>query len=152
VRNATTKDVAKALGVSDRSVRSYARAGLIPFTTTPGGHRRYDIDEVRAALGGPRRSDAPTLEMVRRHARSIRRIAAEHGASDVRIFGSVAAGTARADSDVDLLVSLERGRSFADLDDLEDELARLLGHPVDVITDGAVHGRLAGLSEAAVQL
>jgi hypothetical protein len=30
----------------------YARDGRIPFDTTPGGHRRFDIEEVRTALAG----------------------------------------------------------------------------------------------------
>jgi predicted nucleotidyltransferase len=45
----------------------------------------------------------------------ILRIAAQHGARDVRIFGSLARGDARLDSDVDVLVNLEPGRSLLDL-------------------------------------
>jgi hypothetical protein len=39
------------LHVGPATVRKYARQDRIPFLTTPGGHRRYDIDEVRRALG-----------------------------------------------------------------------------------------------------
>lgn len=45
-----TTDVAEALGLRPATVQQYARNGRIPFDATPGGHRRFDIDEVRAAL------------------------------------------------------------------------------------------------------
>lgn len=47
---ASSSEVAAALGVSPASVQRYAREGRIPFTTTPGGHRRFDIEQVRVAL------------------------------------------------------------------------------------------------------
>ncbi|VXC00837.1 STAS-like domain-containing protein [Aeromicrobium sp. 9AM] len=43
-------DLAKALQLSPARIRQLAYEGRIPFLTTPGGHRRYDLDEVRAAL------------------------------------------------------------------------------------------------------
>ncbi len=51
---ATTKDIARALDVDEQTVRRYAREGIIPFAETLGGHRRYDLDEVRAALARAR--------------------------------------------------------------------------------------------------
>lgn len=45
-----TGEVASALGLRPATVQMYARNGRIPFDTTPGGHRRFDVDEVRAAL------------------------------------------------------------------------------------------------------
>lgn len=49
-RTLTTAEVAHALGVSQQTVRYHARHGAMPFSVTPGGHRRYDLDEVRVAL------------------------------------------------------------------------------------------------------
>lgn len=46
----TSKDIAKALKVTEQTVRQYARDGRIPFQLTPGGHRRFDLDDVRLAL------------------------------------------------------------------------------------------------------
>ncbi len=69
---------------------------------------------------------------------AIRAIAAKHGAANVRVFGSTVRGEASARSDVDLLVSMEPGRSLLDLIALNDELEALLGCPVDVITDRGV--------------
>ena len=68
----------------------------------------------------------------------ILRIAAAHGAQNVRVFGSVSCGEAGAKSDVDLLVKLEPGRSLLDLIAIKQELEDLLGREVDVLTEDAV--------------
>lgn len=49
-RTATSKVVAEALGVSTATIQAYARSGRIPFSATPGGHRRFDVAEVQLAL------------------------------------------------------------------------------------------------------
>lgn len=64
--------------------------------------------------------------------------AAEHGARNVRVFGSTARGEAEASSDVDLLVEMEPGRNLLDLVGLWQDLEDLLGTHVDVLTDGGV--------------
>ena len=66
-------------------------------------------------------------------------IAARHGASNVRVFGSVAEGTAGEASDVDFLVDLEPRRSLFDLGGLLMDLQDLLGRKVDVVTEPALH-------------
>ncbi len=66
-------------------------------------------------------------------------IAARYGASNIRIFGSVAEGTAGDASDVDFLVDLEPGRSLFDLGGLLMDLKDLLGRKVDVVTEPALH-------------
>jgi hypothetical protein len=76
----------------------------------------------------------------RRH--EILEIAKRHGASNVRVFGSVARGDAHETSDVDLLVRFEPGRSLLDHGALIDELEELLGIKVDVISEGGLRGRL----------
>ena len=65
-------------------------------------------------------------------------VAARHGARAIRVFGSVARGDARADSDIDLLVDLEPGRSLLDLVAIKQDLEDLLGRPVDVLTERAL--------------
>lgn len=69
----------------------------------------------------------------------ILRIAAKHGATSVRAFGSVARGEADADSDIDFLVELEKGRSLFDLGGLLMDLQELLGRKVDVTTEKGLH-------------
>lgn len=66
-------------------------------------------------------------------------LAAKHGASNVRVFGSVAEGKADEASDVDFLVDMEPGRSLLDLGGLLMDLQDLLGREVDLVTEPALH-------------
>jgi predicted nucleotidyltransferase len=75
---------------------------------------------------------APTLAMLRARREEVLRLAASYGASNVRVYGSVARGEAGPDSDIDLLVDFEAGRSLVDEVELQIQLAALLGWPVDV--------------------
>lgn len=59
------------------------------------------------------------------------------GGEDVRIFGSVATGRDRPDSDLDLLVTFPPGADIVTLLSLEEELANLLTVPVDVVSAGS---------------
>ena len=61
------------------------------------------------------------------------------GASRIRVFGSVARREEKQESDLDLLVSLERGRTLLDQIALEQELEQLLGRKVQVVVDSSVH-------------
>ena len=72
------------------------------------------------------------------HRDEILTIAARHGARSLRIFGSTARGDARPDSDVDVLVELEPGRSLLDLVAIKQDLEDALGRPVDVVTERAL--------------
>lgn len=72
----------------------------------------------------------------------IREIAARHGARNVRVFGSVARGEARPDSDVDFLVDMAPGRTLLDLGGLLMELRDLLGLDVDVVTEQGLKPRI----------
>jgi hypothetical protein len=72
----------------------------------------------------------------------ILRIAARHGAHNVRVFGSVARGEADAQSDIDFLVEFEPNRSLLDHAALWLELQELLGCKVDVVSEGGVKARI----------
>ena len=69
----------------------------------------------------------------------ILRIAAGHGARNVRLFGSVARDEDHGSSDVDFLVDMESGRSLLDLIGLGQDLEELLHRKIDVLTDASVH-------------
>jgi predicted nucleotidyltransferase len=69
----------------------------------------------------------------------ILRIAAKHGAMNVRVFGSVARGDAGADSDLDLLVDVGPNHSPFFPGGLREDLAELLGRDVDIVTEDALH-------------
>ena len=87
---------------------------------------------------------------VERNRRDILRIAAGHGARNVRLFGSVARGEDNATSDIDLLVDMDSDRSLLDLIALGQELEELLDRKVDILTSASVHPALRAriLSEA----
>jgi len=81
-------------------------------------------------------------ELLRDRRDEILRIAAKYGAYNIRIFGSAARGDARPDSDVDVLVEVEKGRSLMDLGGLLMELQELLGRNVDVVTEKGLKPRI----------
>jgi predicted nucleotidyltransferase len=66
-------------------------------------------------------------------------LAAKHGAQKPRIFGSVARGEAGPESDIDLLVKMEEGRSLLDLSALALDLRDLLGVKVDVVSEDGLY-------------
>ena len=49
-RELSTSEAAAALQISPATLQKYAREGRVPFDTTPGGHRRFDLAEIRRAL------------------------------------------------------------------------------------------------------
>ena len=65
-------------------------------------------------------------------------IASKYGARKVRVFGSIARGEGKRDSDLDLLVELEPGRSLLDIIAIKQDLEDLLDTKVDVVTEAAV--------------
>jgi uncharacterized protein len=66
------------------------------------------------------------------------RIAAAHGAANVRVFGSVGRGEQDVSSDLDLLVDMAEGRSLFDLIALSNDLEESLGVDVDVVTEASL--------------
>jgi predicted nucleotidyltransferase len=80
-------------------------------------------------------------------------VAERHGATNVRVFGSVARREAGPDSDLDLLVTFGPSASLLDLIGLEQELADLLGIPVEVASDRGLRERIrATVMQEAVPL
>lgn len=66
------------------------------------------------------------------------------GVTRVRIFGSVARGEARADSDIDLLVDFGQEAGLLDLMRVKALLEKALGRRLDVLTEGALKPPLKG--------
>ena len=80
-----------------------------------------------------------TLNTLRQEKRAeILRLAETHGARNVRVFGSVVRADNRDDSDVDLLVEFDKGKSLLDLIGLKLDLENLLGAKVDVVTPNSL--------------
>ena len=86
-----------------------------------------------------------------RYRNDILRLAEEHGARRVRIFGSRARGQGTEESDIDLLVSFREGTSLLDLIGLQQAVEDLVHKPVDVLSERGLSPYLRDqiLAEAA---
>ncbi len=93
--------------------------------------RTYELPQNREML------TLDTLRSARRD--EILRLARQRGAHDVRVFGSVARGEATENSDLDILVAWEPGRSLMDHAGLVEDLQELLGMKVHVGTEKSLH-------------
>lgn len=69
----------------------------------------------------------------------IQRIAAKHGAKNVRVFGSVARGEAQGGSDIDILVDIGPETSSWFPAGLVLDLEEVLGCRVEVVTEKGLH-------------
>lgn len=95
------------------------------------GHR-LQLDLVPAP--SPQRlPDTPMARRLRRHRRAILNAARQRGATNVRVFGSVARGEDTDTSDIDFLVDLNEDVGLLGLIGLESDIAALVGRPVDVV-------------------
>lgn len=77
---------------------------------------------------------SPHAQRLRERRAALLDASRNHGARDVRVFGSVARREERPDSDIDLLVELDPERTLLDLVAFGREASEILGMPVDVAT------------------
>ncbi len=127
-----------------------ARAGLTQsvISAYESGHRQPAIPALAALVDAAgyelvmglrpqpqrlRRLSGPVGRRVRRHRNDLIAAAEAHGVKNLRVFGSVARGEDRPDSDVDLLADLPPGLSLFGLGRAEAELEAILGSRVDLI-------------------
>ncbi|UEC43203.1 MAG: Polbeta domain-containing protein [Methanothrix sp.] len=87
-------------------------------------------------------STSSAKEILSSKREEILRIAAKHGARNVRVFGSIARGEDDEMSDIDLLVEFEAGRSLLDHAGLWLDLQELLGCKVDVVSERGIKPRI----------
>ncbi len=80
-----------------------------------------------------------TDDLLKRNRERILEICAEHGALNVRVFGSFARGEAGPDSDVDLLIDVASEHSAWFPGGLLMDLQDLLGRKVDIVEPDALH-------------
>lgn len=100
---------------------------------------------MRTLADGKRASrGAPSLDELRARRSEIVAACSRLGASNIRVFGSVARGEQDQASDADLLIDFETGRSLFDLSALVLELEDLLGCPVDVALADSLKERSRG--------
>jgi predicted nucleotidyltransferase len=78
---------------------------------------------------------SPLGRRLRKHAAEVRRLVAEAGGRNVRVFGSVATGEDRKGSDIDLLFTMGRPLSLMQLGALEHAVSQAVECPVDLVPD-----------------
>lgn len=81
-------------------------------------------------------------ELLKEKRTEILEIAANYGAYNIRVFGSVVRGETRPESDIDFLVELEAGRDLLDHAGLWIDLRDLLGVEIDVVTENGLKARI----------
>ncbi|MDK1010505.1 MAG: nucleotidyltransferase domain-containing protein [Actinomycetota bacterium] len=79
--------------------------------------------------------EAPSLELLEKLRSEIFSVATRNGGSNIRVYGSVVHGAVGPQSDIDLLVDMDHGRSLLDLAALHLELEDLLEFPAELGTD-----------------
>lgn len=125
------REIAKALGV-----------------TQPAVSQMIAASRARAKL-----SQGPVGRKLAQHRAEVLSVARSYGASNIRVFGSVARGEDDDDSDLDLLVNMRGPLSMIEIAGLSLDLEDLIGAPVDVIPEQLVkRDSLPALVESAVAL
>ena len=93
-----------------------------------------------------------TLDSLAVDREAISEVCGRYGITELAVFGSVARGAAREDSDVDLLYVLVPGRHLGfSINRLEDELSDLFGRPVDLLSRSALHRMMRDVVLAEVR-
>lgn len=82
------------------------------------------------------------MKTIDKFSRQLQEITSKNGALNVRLFGSMAKGTATPSSDLDLLVDLAPGRDLFDLISMKQEIEALTGLRVDVVTERSLSKHL----------
>lgn len=103
--------------------------------------------------GHPERSRADSLRsLVEARKSEIAALGHRYRLSNIRLFGSVARGHSRVDSDVDFLVDPSQDATLFDLAGFRREVEGLLGVDVDVVSSRALLPRDSDVLEDAVAL
>ncbi len=143
------KHLRESAGLSQRDLADLAGVAQSNIAAYESGARRPSAKMV-ARL---RRAAKPRPSLVlAEHRAGVLRIARRHGASRVRVFGSVARGEDRPGSDIDLLVRFSPTASAFDQVELAEELEGLLGVRVDVISDRGLRTSHEEIRSSAIAL
>jgi predicted nucleotidyltransferase/DNA-binding XRE family transcriptional regulator len=151
-------DVARRAHVAQSVISAYESGRREPALSTlvrliaATGHRLVlglEADpDVRPGL-----PDTPLGRRLRQRRTAVLAAARRHGASNVRVFGSVACGEDTSESDIDLLVDLAPGTGLFTLGRLEREISDVLGTHVDVAPSDSLRPKVRAEAESeAIEL
>jgi len=116
------------------------RSTKAPKPVIFGSHRRPEAVIIPFEQFTANRRDAggTVLDFLRANAGIIRRFAQVNNVSNVRVYGSVARGEERPESDVDLIVTPNEFTSMFDLAQFASDIELLVERPIDVVSDRAL--------------
>jgi len=144
-------ELARRAGVAQSVISAYENGRREPslpqlerLVEATGNHLRVDIELGESVRGLP---DTPLGRRVRRRRAALLRAVESVGARNLRVFGSVARGDARSDSDVDLIVEMPEGAGLFAVLALEGELSRILGVKVDLAPADSLKPRVRAEAE-----
>lgn len=154
VRGVSQAELARRTGIAQPTISGYERGQHEPSLKT----LKQLVEgtgltlELRLHQDGARRRLPTTVlgSLLNERSDELIAIGRRYGASNIRVFGSVARGDDGLGSDVDLLVDLAPSTSLIDLGNLEEAFSQLLERTVDVVPASALKPRLrdAVLTEA----
>jgi predicted nucleotidyltransferase/DNA-binding XRE family transcriptional regulator len=154
----TQRELAQRAGVSQSVIAAYesgtrepSLATLAAFVEATGISLSVDLGPELPASAAP--PAGPIGRRLRRRRAAVLALAARHGISNVRVFGSVARGQEGPTSDLDLLVHLPEGAGLFALGRFREDLEALLRVAVDVVPDDGVKPRVrANIAKDLVSL
>jgi predicted nucleotidyltransferase/DNA-binding XRE family transcriptional regulator len=130
----TQMELARRAGITQSVVSAYESGHRQPSLPTLSSLVAAAGFELRLQLADPvTRLTGPIGRRVRKRRSEILDVATRHGVDNLRVFGSVARGEDREDSDVDLLVDVPAGLGLLGFGRLASDLEKLLGARVDLI-------------------
>jgi len=158
------RDARRKVGMSQSELARRAHVSQPVVSAYERGHRepglpmlaklveatgqRLQVDVVAGDGGVRGLPDTAMGRRLRRKRRAVIDVASRRGASNLRVFGSVARGDDTEASDIDLLVDLAPHVGLVELAGLTRELEELLGRSIDVVP---ASGLKAGLEPKALQ-
>jgi predicted nucleotidyltransferase len=132
-------ELAQKAGVTQSVISVYETEGRQPSVPTLAAliaATGYELDlSVVRPRRGLRRLTGPVGRRLRRRRAEVVELADRHGVRVLGVFGSVARGEDRPDSDIDLLVEVPAGMGMFALARVQNELEQLLGASVDLIPE-----------------
>ena len=147
-------ELARRTGIAQPTISAYERGVHEPSLSTlqalvAGTGKVLEL-KLRNHDIGPELPSTPTANLILERCGALLDAAACHGASNLRVFGSVARGSDGPESDIDLLVDLSPSVTLIGLGRLEEEFEAVLGRRVDVVPASGLKPRIrdAVLEEA----
>lgn len=131
----TLRELRERAGLSQAQLASRSGVAQPNIAAYESGRRNPSaamVDRLRSAM-----RPLPH-EALEQHRDGLRQLAAEYGLTNMRVFGSAAQGTDTTQSDLDILVTRSPNVGLLTIAEFAFAAERLLGVPVDVVTDGGL--------------